>query len=99
MERLRFTINETIMHKNIDGKDIELTPEEEAAILREWAEAEASMAPAYIRARQKAYPSLFLQIEGIMKYFQYKADKGLDVGPDMSRLLAQIAQVKQDFPK
>lgn len=75
------------LHKMVNGEKVDLTPEEEAATLAEWAaNAELTAKTAYASYRSAAYPSVPEQLDQIYH-------DGLDAWR------ATITAVKLQYPK
>lgn len=100
VESLNYTVSypkgKSIMAltKNVDGKEIECTPEEEALIRAEWAANEKEAAATeYSRKRQDEYPSFADQLESLWK--------AMDSGeiPKATIFYDGIARVRQKYPK
>jgi hypothetical protein len=72
------------------GKHVEMTPEEEAVVLAEWAEAEKQREEnAWLHGRKQAYPSIHDQLD--MMYHDRMS--GTSIWSNT------ITEIKKQFPK
>lgn len=78
------------LKKMVDGVEVEMTPEEEAAIRAEWAENDAKQkATAYVEARRLEYPPVADYLDGVVKGDQTQIDA----------YIAACLAVKAKYPK
>ncbi len=93
------------MHKIVNGIEVELTEEEAALKVEEWA-AEDSRSEAYqtqygyISKRKKEYPDIGDQLDAILKHLNYmQLDGQTDLVKELDAIVGQWLAVKAKHPK
>lgn len=74
-----------------------LSEADKAAILKEYSDYLVSIA--YKEKRAAAYPPIGDQLDNISKALKYMQAKGIDIGPDGAKQVADVEAVKAAYPK
>lgn len=89
------------MHKLVNGVKVELTPEEEAQVVKMWENNAIEIAKTqYVSDRVSAYPPITDQLDAVLKQLNYmQMNKQTDLIAPMDDIIQQWLKVKRDFPK
>lgn len=89
------------MHKIVNGVQVELSPEEEAQVVKMWEDnAREKAKTQYISNRVSAYPPITDQLDAVLKQLNYmQMNKQTDLIAPMDDIIQKWLQVKRDFPK
>lgn len=89
-----------MLTKIVDGIEVDLSLEEEQAILNEWAVNEISIAANLYKDQRRAeYPPLGDQLDAIIKTFKYLKSDSVDLGVQADWLIQKSDEVKAKYLK